>query len=121
MSARWCALRAGTPSERPMAESVRLHRLRSCVVATYDQPSGAMRLYENGMLTSENLYNSTLTPVVPLDPAYHPGVGIGTNNSFPDSSVNYGFNGAIDDVRIYNRALTASEVQALYRQGLVGQ
>ena len=92
-----------------------------CIVATYDQPSGAMRLYENGVLTSENLFNSTLTPVVPLDPASNPGVGIGTNNSFPDSYVNYGFNGAIDDLRIYNRALAASEVQALYRQGLASQ
>ena len=92
-----------------------------CVVATYDQPTGAMRLYENGVLMSENLHNSTLTPVVPLDPAFSPGVGIGTSNSFPDGYVNYGFNGAIDDLRVYNRALTTSEVLALYRQGLSGQ
>jgi len=31
------------------------------------------------------------------------------------------FNGMIDDVRIYNRALSASEVAALYSQGLNGQ
>jgi len=30
---------------------------------------------------------------------------------------NFSFNGIIDDARIYNRALTASEIQALYNQG----
>ena len=92
-----------------------------CIAATYDQKSGALRLYKNGILTGENLFNSALTPVVPLDPASNPGVGIGTNNSFPNSYVNYGFNGAINDLRVYNRALTRSEVQALYREGLAGR
>ncbi len=30
------------------------------------------------------------------------------------------FNGKIDDIRIYNRALTSSEISALYNEGLVG-
>ena len=31
---------------------------------------------------------------------------------------NRGFDGLIDDVRVYNQALTASEVDALYQQGV---
>ncbi len=87
------------------------------VSATYDQPSGMMRLYENGQLIGELLADSKLTPVVPLDPTANPGIGIGTNNDFPVSSYNYGWDGEINDVRVYNRALSPAEVQALYTQG----
>jgi len=87
------------------------------ITATYDQPSGAMRLYLNGKLTSEYLNNSTLTPVEPLDPSSNPGTGIGTNNAFPVSSYNYCWNGEIDDMRIYNRSLNAAEALALFNQG----
>lgn len=88
------------------------------ISATYDQPSGTMRLYENGKLIGELLGHSDLTPVVPLDPSSNPGIGIGNNNAFPVSSYNYGWNGEIDDVRVYNRALSAAEVLALYNQGI---
>ncbi len=88
------------------------------VTATYDQSAGTMRLYENGKLISELLGHSNLTPVVALDPTANPGIGIGMNNDFPVSGTRYGWNGEIDDVRVYNRALSAGEVQALYNQGL---
>lgn len=88
------------------------------ISATYDQPSGTMRLYENGQLVSELISDSQLTPVVPLDPTSNPGIGIGTNNAFPVSSYRYCWDGEINDLRVYNRALSASEAQALYSQGL---
>lgn len=37
---------------------------------------------------------------------------LGIGQDFSDSSVN--FNGLIDDVRIYNRALSASEIKSIY-------
>ena len=33
------------------------------------------------------------------------------------NQVNYGWNGIIDDIRVYNRALSDAEVQALYHEG----
>lgn len=87
------------------------------ITATYDKAAGTMRLYQNGQLVSQLLNNKTLTPVCALDPSANPGIGIGVNNDFPHSSSNYGWDGAISDVRIYNRALSASQISALYNQG----
>jgi hypothetical protein len=43
---------------------------------------------------------------------------IGTQNSAGTTTTYpYGIKGAVDDVRIYNRAITGSEVQALYHEG----
>jgi hypothetical protein len=42
-------------------------------------------------------------------------LGIGNDGKFNDSLISWtGFIGQLDDVRIYNRALSAAEVQALY-------
>ena len=42
-----------------------------------------------------------------------------TNNviGIYEQTLSYPFNGLIDDVRVYNRALTAAEIQALYKSG----
>ena len=90
------------------------------VTGTYDRPSGTQRLYFNGGLVGEVLHNSNLTPVVPLDPSANPGIGIGTSNAFGVSGTNEGWNGEISDLRVYNRALTGTEVSALYALGLAG-
>ncbi len=86
------------------------------VTGTYDKSTGVQTLYVNGAMVSKNIHENNLTPVVPLDPTANPGVGIGTNNAFGVSGYNMGWNGAIGDLRIYNRALSASEVRALYNQ-----
>jgi hypothetical protein len=90
------------------------------VTGTYDQPHGIQRLYFNGGLVGEVIHNSNLTPVVPLDPNSNPGLGIGTSNAFGVSGYNEGWNGEISDLRVYNRALSATEVRVLYNQGLAG-
>jgi len=87
------------------------------VTGTYNKAAGIQRLYVNGKLDCENLNVPNLTPVVPLDPTQNPGIGIGTNNNFPNDGYNMGWNGVIDDLRVYNRAITASEVAQLYHQG----
>ena len=44
-------------------------------------------------------------------------LSIGKDNPNTDSGYNSHFNGLVDDVRIYDRALSAEEVQALYNLG----
>ena len=41
----------------------------------------------------------------------------GNHIPWKNSNVNWQFEGLIDDVRIYDRALSAAEVQALYNLG----
>jgi Concanavalin A-like lectin/glucanases superfamily len=55
--------------------------------------------------------NSGGTPDTSADPLY---IGAGYNSG-PTSF----FNGMVDDVRIYNRALSATEVKQLYKCGKV--
>lgn len=70
------------------------------VALTYG--SGSVKLYINGTLTNTATYTPSLSPGVLR-------VGrIGTDTI-------YDFKGSIDDVRLYNRVLSAVEVQALYQ------
>jgi hypothetical protein len=75
-----------------------------------------MRIYLDGNLSGER-YTST-TPFRDLDPNWGPLVGIGNHG---DSGVyNMPFNGVIDELQIYSRALTAEEALALFRAGEAG-
>jgi hypothetical protein len=101
------ALGVNAPTQFPLNQYV-------FVTGTYDKKAGIQSLYVNGVLVGQNNNVKDLTPVVPLDPTALPGVGIGVNNAFPTSAYNMGWNGEIDDLRVYNRALSSAEVQALY-------
>jgi uncharacterized protein (TIGR03437 family) len=71
------------------------------LVCTYDNAS--LRMYVNGV------FNSSLNAS-----------GFATSNRELDISVDDGiqnFSGLIDDVRIYNRSLSASEIRAIYNGG----
>jgi hypothetical protein len=73
----------------------------SFVVGTYDGSN--LKLYIDGALKANGSVTGQIcTNSLPLR--------IGADNELPP----YYFNGKIDDVRIYNRALSASEIQALY-------
>jgi hypothetical protein len=75
------------------------------LVGTYDRFEGTIRFYINGVLTGERAES---------DP-----IGIGGNiyiGRVLSGSFRY-FPGVIDDIRIYNRALSAEEITALYRMG----
>lgn len=85
------------------------------VTGTYNKARGLETLYLNGKPVMQAMSAFDLTPVVPLDPGAKPGMGIGTNNCFPDSCSNYGWDGVISSVRVYNRALSTGEVMSLYR------
>jgi hypothetical protein len=74
------------------------------IVATYDAPT--QRIYVNGELKNETTF-SDWSYAIDVD-------AIGSNNG------GRYFNGLIDDVRIYNRALTLAEIQELYQWGTKG-
>ncbi len=75
------------------------------VVGVYD--NGTMKLYLNGNLEDTESFAQTSSGDVNAN------VYIGAI----EYSSSYKFNGTIDEVRIYSRALSASEISQLYRMG----
>jgi sugar lactone lactonase YvrE len=100
-----------TPIEAPIPTGQFVH-----VAATLDDATGAMILYENGAVVAQA--TTTVRPFGALDPTQQPGVGIGNSNA-PNSNVP--FNGLIDELTVYNRALTAGEVLGIYKAGSSGK
>jgi RHS repeat-associated protein len=74
-----------------------------------------MKLYVNGQLASQT--NTTIRPIGALIPGDSPGLGIGNVN---DGFNNFPFTGDIDEISLYNRALTAGEIQSIYNVGIGG-
>jgi hypothetical protein len=68
--------------------------------------SGVLKFYVNGTMTSNTTYSTN--PIAPVTETR-----MGANNG-----ARY-FNGAIDDVAIFNRALTSYDVMQLYTQGRI--
>ncbi|MES2460959.1 MAG: LamG domain-containing protein [Armatimonadota bacterium] len=87
------------------------------VTATLDHTTGRMRLYQNGRVVAET--KTKVTPLKDLDPGQNPGIGIGNHGGWPRSGIHYPFHGMINEVLIYNRALSAMEVSALYEDRTV--
>ena len=74
-------------------------------VGTYDTASGMMRLYLNGVEVASTAH--AVGGVLDTDASVPVAIGAnGTAERF--------FNGILDDVRVYNRALDAGEIQDLY-------
>jgi hypothetical protein len=78
------------------------------VAATYDPGTGEKRLYVNGMLVA----SATLTAPLVYDTTSAGNLYIGQ-----DPGAGEAFRGAIDDVGVWGRALTAAEVQTLAYNG----
>ena len=87
------------------------------VAATLDDCTGLMRLYTNATVAAET--KTTVRPLGDLDPDCQPGIGIGNHSSQP-GRFNYPFRGLIDELRLYNRALSSAEIQAIYAAGSAG-
>ena len=77
------------------------------IVSTYDSISGYSKIYYNGFI-SDSLYAGNRT-------AHSSNLNllIGTGKAYN----NY-FKGYIDDIRLYNRAITRNEVYQLYMEGV---
>jgi len=86
------------------------------VAATLDGSSGALSIYTNGVLAAKTL--TTIRPFGALLPDQSPGVGIGNLN---DGGNNFPFIGDIDEIALYSRALSATEIAAIYNAGSSGK
>ena len=89
------------------------------VAATLDNAMGMMRVYLDGNLAAESF--TSIRPFRDLDPASNPGIGIGNHGGYPATPHNYPFNGLIDELKLYDVALTGAEVSDIYRLGTVRQ
>jgi hypothetical protein len=78
----------------------------SQITGTLDDATGDMRVYVNGVLAAEMF--TTIRAFGPLDPTRNPGVSIGNTTDF-----DFPFTGAIDEVVLYSRALSPTEVASL--------
>jgi sugar lactone lactonase YvrE len=81
------------------------------IAATLYDATGLMSLYVNGVLATQTTTDER--PFGTLDSTQHPAVGIGNSNDL--SSYNIPFNGLIDELSVYNRALTPGEVLGIYK------
>jgi hypothetical protein len=85
------------------------------VVTTYDgsSTSAGMKVYLNGVQDTTDLFTSgTYTAMSNLASSVDIGASIRTQAAFDAFA-----KGKIDDVRIYNRALSATEIRQLYNGG----
>jgi hypothetical protein len=77
---------------------------------TFDASTGLYNLYVNGQAVASQTSPGAIT-------ATSRNVLIGRE----DSSLPRPFNGLIDEVTIYGRALTASEIQTVFKAGSAGK
>ncbi|HUE74511.1 MAG TPA: LamG-like jellyroll fold domain-containing protein, partial [Pirellulaceae bacterium] len=92
---------AGVSTTMPMNQFVH-------VAGTLDDATGALRLYVNGVLMSQIV--TTVRPFGDLDPAFNPGIGIGNHGGYPNTPHNFPFDGLIDELKVYDHALSGEEV-----------
>jgi len=91
------------------------------VAGTFDAASGEMRIYVNGALAAP-IITTAVRPRLQLNNSLNPGIGIGNIGSTSTTTVlDQIFNGLIDEAAIYNRALSASEIQAIFNAGTAGK
>lgn len=83
------------------------------VAGVLDDSTGTMSLYTNGVLAVQTI--TTVRPFAQLLPEQSPGIGIGNVN---DGGNNFPFIGDIDELALYNRALSADEVNASYAENM---
>ncbi|MFA5106284.1 MAG: LamG domain-containing protein [Candidatus Micrarchaeia archaeon] len=77
------------------------------LVASFNR-NGNLTIYENGIATSAQ--DISAYPGVNTSTAFDLGIGFNPDTSFADRV----FNGSIDNVRVYKRALTAAEARMAY-------
>jgi len=75
------------------------------VTVVYNLSTGKMKIYRNGVYDTEG-------SILPLDETVGADLYVGRDQ--PAIGANYFLKGSLDDIRIYNRALTAQQIQRLY-------
>jgi hypothetical protein len=86
------------------------------IAGTLDGTTGDMKLYLNGVLATQT--NAALRPLVQFISRLQTGVAIGNQGSV---YLNLASNGLADEISLYGRALSQSEVQAIYNAGAAGK
>jgi hypothetical protein len=81
------------------------------VTAVLDGDAGTMLLYTNGVLSAQT--QTSVRPLGDLIAEMSPGVGIG---NVSDGGNNFPFNGDLDEIALYSRALSADEANVLYAE-----
>jgi serine/threonine protein kinase len=84
--------------------------------ATLNGSSGEMRLYVDGVLVAEK--STIIRPLRDLDPQADPGLAIGGHAGSDDYSP---FDGMVDELSLYSRALGEDEIQAIANAGKTGK
>src|SRR6185503_13450636 len=85
------------------------------VAGTFDDASNDLRLYVNGTQVAQQ--TTAVSPELNL-PGANPGIGIG---NIQGSSFGQPFNGLIDEVELFSRALSQTEIQAIVTAGSAGK
>ena len=83
------------------------------VAATFDSQSGTMQLYTNGQLAAQ-----ITTAVRPFQTLVNGGTSIGNLSLGQNGQA---FNGLIDELAVYARQLSASEILQIYQSGAGGK
>lgn len=94
-------LGSGSYVEESLSTSAWIH-----FVAVYNYPDNTVKIYKNGVLRDTDFF--TDYSVVPGNGTAPMRVGTRDFGSY--------FRGGIDDIRVYNRVLTAAEITALYNE-----
>lgn len=76
------------------------------VVALYDYPKNSIKIYKNGILRDSDTFSSY--DIIPQNGSAPLRIGTRDFASY--------FKGVLDDLRIYNRTLSQSEITALYNE-----
>jgi hypothetical protein len=93
----------------PLPTNVWLH-----VAGTLDDATGDMRIYVNGQIVAQT--NTSIRATCPLTGANH-ALCIGNASG----TAGFPFDGWIDEVSLYSRALSQAEIQAIYNAGSAGK
>jgi hypothetical protein len=87
------------------------------VAATLDGNTGTMSIYVNGVLAAQK--STAIRPFGALIPSQEPSIGIG--NTGTSCWAYIPFNGDLDEISLYSRPLSASEILAIYQAGSAGK
>jgi hypothetical protein len=83
------------------------------ITGVWSNIDGQSALFKNGMAESYSVQESSINQLLNTNTAFPAVIGNWGNQW----GSNYYMRGKIDDVRIFNRALTEEEIQALYHEG----
>jgi len=86
------------------------------LAATLEGTNGEMRIYIDGEIAART--NTTVRPLGDFKSPDEGSIGIGNVGSFSRNSC---FNGMIDEIALYSRALSPAEIQRIFRAGSKGK